>query len=193
MKAFIKTITLVVLVSVLFSCEKGTHEVDNNDDNALLIKLENAEDLLIYPIKSAFSGGGVYRDGHSHRCRFYSDYYSSGPDLYRVEALVEIYGFVYNGIDYTDHSLCIENIVINGLDEALGLGNNLSIKMNQGKYEGDNNLIKDVQINSYKLHPVDDELRKNDSDINIIITAISGVIITIRYSNAPVLWDGMRG
>ena len=113
--------------------------------------------------------------------------------MYRVEALVEIYGFVYNGIDYTDHSLCIENIVINGLDEALGLGNNLSIKMNQGKYEGDNNLIKDVQINSYKLHPVDDELRKNDSDINIIITAISGVIITIRYSNAPVLWDGMRG
>lgn len=186
MKAFIKSITLVVMVFVFYSCEKGTLEVDNNDDNALLIKSANTiEGRCEYPIKSAFLGGGVARNGHSHRCRFYQNYYSA-PDLNKVEALVEIYGFAYNGIDYMDYSLCIKNIVINGLDEAIGLGDHLSINMNQGNYEGDNTLIKDVQITSYKLS-------KNDSDINIIITAISGIIITIRYSNAPILWDGMRG
>ena len=83
-------------------------------------------------------------------------------------------------------------IYINGLDEMLGLGTNLVIPMNQGKYEGGNDLIQDVQIQSYKFATY---INKNgdqnrDADIRILITSKAGDELLIRFMNDVTPRDG---
>ena len=193
MKQIYNTIIVAIILLTLSSCGKNGLDIDAPDGNVLTIKPSIGE-TVFYPLESAFSGGGAYKDYYTHRCRFYKEKYQAAPVVNKVEAIVGIYGILDWDVDYTDASQCIEAIVINGLHESLGLGTQLNINMNQGKYEGDSELIKSVQILSYKLPTYDAEGNSNnDSDINIIITTTAGDVITIRFSNTVIPWDGMRG
>ena len=100
-----------------------------------------------------------------------------------MEALVEINGYHYNGIDYNEPGQVVDQIRINGLDESLGLGTSLIIPMQQGKYKGGNELIKDVRIKSYTFSSYSGVHLNKDADINVVITSTTGYIITIRFAN----------
>ena len=107
-----------------------------------------------------------------------------------MEALVEINGYHYNGIDYNEPGQVVDQIRINGLDESLGLGTSLIITMQQGKYQGGNELIKDVQIKSYTFSSYSEGHQNKDADINIVITSTTGDIITISFADDITPYDG---
>ena len=79
--------------------------------------------------------------------------------------------------------------MINGIDDSLGLGTSLDIQLNQGVYEGTNELIKDVRFNSYKFSSSSTNHTK-DCDIDIIITTSKGDVISIHFANEETPWDG---
>lgn len=188
----------------LMGCEKGVFGPDNANGNALIIKPAKAtkadggsftkDGTLVYTIGSVFVGGGTAdpSKGSSHRCHFYQEKFTEGPRWDRVEALVTIYGFRHTGTEYNLPGQVIDQIIINGLDESLGFGACLNIPMNQGKYKDGNELIKDVQIKSYKFASyIDYEGHQNkDADINIVITSTAGDIITLRFVNDVTPYDG---
>lgn len=139
---------------------------------------------LVFSIGSVFVGGGTANplEGSSHRCHFYQEKFETGPNWNEVEAIVEIYGFRHYGIEYNKPGQYIDQIRLNGL----------TIPMNQGKYEGGNELVKDVQIKSYKFASyIDNDGHQNkDADINIVITSTAGDIITIKFANDVTPYDG---
>lgn len=197
-------ISTLLIGCCLIGCENGVFDFYDADDNALIVKPAYAtkadsgtltkDGTLVYSIGSVFVGGAIANPekGSSHRCHFYQEKFAVGPRWNEVEAIVEIYGFHHNGIDYNGPGQYIDQIIINGLDESLGFGDCLNIPMNQGKYEGANELIKDVMIKSYKFASYNDDegLQNKDADINIVITSTAGDIITIRFANDVTPYDG---
>lgn len=80
--------------------------------------------------------------------------------------LVSIGGFRDAGVEYTEPGQFITAIVIYGLDESLGYGSEIAIRMNQGK--------------TYNK----EEGRKNaDANIRIIISMTNGGTITLKFSD----------
>ncbi len=61
--------------------------------------------------------------------------------------------------------------------------------MKQGKYQGENRLIKEVQIKSYQLP----SLANDKAVIEIVITSMAGDSIIIHFANADILNDGNTG
>lgn len=197
-------ISALLMGCCLTGCEKGVFGTDDVNGNALVVKPASAtkveggsftkDGTLVYTIGSVFVGGGIAdpSKGSSHRCHFYQEKFTEGPDWDEVEALVTIYGFRHKGIEYNLPGQYIDRIIVNGLDESLGFGTCLNIPMNQGKYEGGNEQIKDVQIKSYKFASyIDYEGHQNkDADINIVISSTAGDIITIRFANDVTPYDG---
>lgn len=195
----------IVLVSTLlmgcifWGCEKVIVGPDINGDEPVVATdtfsgAVSKNGNLVFSIGSVFVGGGTANplEGSSHRCHFYQEKFETGPNWNEVEAIVEIYGFRHYGIDYNEPGQYIDQIKINGLAESLGLGTSLTIPMNQGKYEGGNELIKDVRIKSYKFASyIDNEGHQNkDADINIVITSTAGDVITIQFANDVTPYDG---
>lgn len=197
-------ISTLLMGCCLIGCEKGILDSDNANGNAVIVKPANItkadsgtltiDGTLVYSIGSVFVGGGIAdpSKGSSHRCHFYQEKFTEGPRWDQVEALVTIYGFRHNGIEYNLSGQYIDQIIINGLDESLGFGSCLNIPMDQGKYKGGNELIRDVQIKSYQFASyIDYEGHQNkDADINIVITSTAGDIITIRFANDVTPYDG---
>lgn len=204
MRYKIALISSLLMGCCLMGCEKGVFGSDDANGNALIVKPASAtkadggtftkDGTLVYSIGSVFVGGGIAdpSKGSSHRCHFYQEKFEKGPRWNEVEALVTIYGFRYTGVEYNLPGQYIDQIIIKGLDESLGFGVCLDIPMNQGKYEGGNKLIKDVQIKSYQFASyIDYEGHQNkDADINIVITSTDGDIITIRFANDVTPYDG---
>lgn len=177
----------------LMGCGMGEFGPEEANGNALTVKPANAKNgTLVYPIGSVFTGGAEPEpEGIStHRSHFYREKFAIGPRWHEVEALVEIYGTHHNGIDYNEPGQIVDQIKINGLDESLGLGTSLNIPMQQGKYKGGNELIKNVQIKSYTFSSYSEGHLNKDADINIVITLITGDIITIRFANDITPDDG---
>lgn len=204
MRFKIALISTLLMGCCLIGCEKGVFGSDDANGNALIVKPANAtkadggtltkDGTFVYKIGSVFQGGADTdpEKGSSHRCHMYQEKFTEGPRWNEVQALVEIYGFHYNGVDYNEPGQVIDRITINGLDESLGFGTCLYIPMKQGKYKGGNDLIQDVQIKSYKFASyIDYEGHQNkDADINIVITSTAGDIITIRFANDVTPYDG---
>ena len=204
MRYTIALISILLTGCCLVGCEKGVFGSDDAIGNALIVKTANAtkadggalakDGTFVYKIGSVFHGGADTdpEKGSSHRCHFYQEKFTEGPRWNEVQALVEINGFRYNGVDYNEPGQVIDRIKINGLDESLGFGSCLYIPMKQGKYKGGNDLIEDVQIKSYKFASyIDYDGHQNkDADINIVITSTSGDIITIRFANDVTPYDG---
>ena len=189
----ISLLSALLMGCCLMGCEMGEFRPEDTNGNALSVKPANAKiGTLVYPIGSVFTGGADAEPakGSSHRSRFYREKFEKGPRWDEVEALVEIYGYHYNGIDYNEPGQVIDQIRINGLDESLGLGSSLIIPMEQGKYKGGNELIKDVRIKSYTFSSYSEGHQNKDADINIVITSTTGDIITIRFADDITPEDG---
>ena len=194
----------------LIGCEKGA-VTDNTIKNALIIQpasdtkadgdLLTKDGNIIYPIGSVFYGGGVSNPakGVALSTHFFRDSFQKCPDLAKETAFVTVYGFrhaddeYYSGVEYKEPGLFVEEILIRGLDESLGLGPLLEIPMNQGEYKGGNDLIKDVRIKSFKYASYTDDkwtTQNKDADINIVITSTAGDIITICFTNEITPFNG---
>ena len=100
-----------------------------------------------------------------------------------VQELILITGFRYKGTEYTAPGQFIDEISIR-LDSSLGYGECLRIPMNQGKYEGGNELVKDVKINSYKFssYQSDHYTLNDDARIDIRILLKDGNTIAILFA-----------
>ena len=94
-------------------------------------------------------------------------------------------------LEYSQPGDIIKTIWIQGIDESLGFGNQLRIQMNQGDYEGAiefvegvredaTELIKSVEIISFKVPGINEDILS--CDINIVITSSTGGTITFLYS-----------
>lgn len=188
----ISLLSALLMGCCLIGCETGESGPEDANGNALVVKPANAKNgTLVYPIGSVFAGGADAEPekGSSHRSHFYREKFEKGPRWDEVEALVEIYGFHHNGIDYNEPGQIVDQIRINGLDESLGLGTSLKIPMQQGKYKGGNELIKDVRIKSYTFSSYSEGHLNKDADINIVITSTKGDVITIRFANDITPYD----
>lgn len=204
MRFFVSLLICLVVSSCLIGCERSELETDYTNKNVLIIKpaqpikadgvIMTKDGDIVYPIGSVFHGGGIAdpNKGVSHRCHFYQEKFSEGPDWHEVEAIVEIRGFLYKGVDYNEPGQFIDKIKINGLNESLGFGAVIDIPMEQGKYMGGNDLIKDVQIAAYKFSSYDNKNNcyNKDSNISIVISSVAGDIVTIRFANDVTPYDG---
>ena len=140
-----------------------------------------------YPIGSAFSGGAVAdpTKGSSHLYRCYMEHFTECPNCSEVKHLVLIKGFRHVGTKYTEPGQFVDFINII-LDSSLGYGELLEIPMNQGKYEGGNDLVKDVKINSCHTSSFkEDHWNVNeDGKIDVRIIMKDGTKIAILFAGA---------
>lgn len=200
----IRIAAFAALMALLLSgCEK-VNSAENAVKDALTIKpaaltksdngVKMQDGTVVYSIGSVFVGGGVAdpSKGSTHRCHFYQEKFTEGPNWDEVAALVSIWGFRYTGVEYTQPGQYINHIYINGIDESLGLGSYLFIPMEQGKYKGGNELISDVRIVSYQFSSYNQAQGNlnSDANIHIVITTKAGDIITLLYQNDVTPYDG---
>lgn len=186
-----------LLLACLTGCE--TLDINKENQNALVIKPSRhtnvdpsaltKEGTLIYTLGSVFVWGGinVEKGLSSSMCELFRGEYSQHPLWDVEEALVVIETTRYGDVEYTKPGQMIDMIHIIGLDESLGLGTVLSIPMNQGKYEGGNELIKSVSINSYRLNIVDLSFGGDKTpkvNIDIVISSKAGDVINIHFAGA---------
>lgn len=201
----LKQIIAFALFLALLGCTKEERFSDYAESNALIIKpagmakadgaIITREGIFVYPIQSVFVGGSSlidYPDERiigSHRSCFYKEKYDFSLFRRETEPIVEMRGVMYKNVAYSRPGQKVNQIMINGIDESLGLGTNLDIQLNQGVYEGRNELIKDVRFNSYKFSSSSTSHTK-DCDIDIIITTVKGDVISIHFANEETHWDG---
>lgn len=165
------------------------------NENALIIKSASTDRVYEYPIGSAFVGGQIvdFKEGSTYRCYLYREKLTEEPEDYE-SLIVSVSGFWHQGVEYTVPGQQVDLITISGIDETLGLGKNLIIPMNQGVYNGGNDIIRDVQIISLKSStPKDNSGTLNkDADINIVIHSTAGDTITVRFAN-DITWHRGAG
>ena len=206
MKSLTHTFILVLAMMALFACEKegpavnSSFVAERSNNNAIIFiptRMSNTGTrTLIIPIGSALTGGGLIDPslGNSRYISFYQGRYTQDSEEIikrSVEPIIILNGFVYYNVAYTRPGQFINQIIINGIDESLGLGKRLDINMNQGQYEGDNELIKDVLIYSLKFASFKDSYHMNkDCDMDIVIITTNGVIISIHFANEETPPDG---
>jgi len=167
--------------------------------NALIIKpssttrAENGvvgeDGSMIYSIDKATTFGG-YPAAYIHAF-YYIFFKEDAPDIGTagIECIQDA------RIEYSKREDMIHAISIGGIDESLGFGNNISIWMNQGKYEsaimnvGDSKidateLIESVEIISFNepSHYEDDLLSSDNATFHIVIKSKSGGMISLFYS-----------
>ena len=184
MKSIRISLSMLMIVAALSSCEKMA--IDKTYGNALIIRSARADNIVgTYSIGSAYQGGSVVGSDYVYfHLKLYPEKYSSPPDPF-VNTIVEINGNIRSQKEVKDLGECVDQIVINGLDESLGLGSRLDILMNHGVYEGDNEKIKEVSVKSLKLATYKDSIQKQnkDCDIYIVIESTAGDVITIRFAH----------
>lgn len=201
---------IAFFAALLLICLSGCETLNSEEDyssypNALIIKpaqesrvnagLLTKEGTVLYSFGSAFVGGGIAdpNEGSSHRCHFYRESFMNAPNGPETEPIVYIEGFRHAGTDYTKPGQLIDRIYLLGLDESLGLGENLDIPLNQGKYEGGNKLIKDVRIDHYQFETDITTFlgeKNKEAKIDIVITSMAGDILIIHFANAAIRNDG---
>ncbi len=193
MRAIQLTLMLSLVIVALSGCGKETSTNETTDCALIIKKAGEASDLII-PIRTVIVGGGFdsQNNYYVHGCVFYQEKYGTETGARLNKPIVDITGIEYNDVDYsTEPGRVIEQIVINGLEESLSLGSKIEIKMNQGRYDGTNTLIKGVQIVSYKVPNNNDISRQNKQcDIEIVITTESGDVISLRYAKEAVIIEG---
>ena len=194
-----KLVFILSVLAVISGCSKWL-DPNASFKNALIIKpaastkavngIQSPDGATIYTIGSAFNGGSVPMANRlCKRYWFYQKQFEKYPG-HEESPLVFIEG-KGDSRDYKDVE-CIFVIRISGIDESLGLGTLLVIPMEDGRYNGGNPLIKDVQIKSFKMSSVTDGVTNPDANINIVITTTTGAVLTISYVDAATLYDGLK-
>lgn len=201
MKHFSLISFALAFMVVFASCNERLFWPDDEDgflNQELVIK--NADGTLMktknklaignkksYPIGSAFCGGSISdpTKGSSHRYHCYEEHFTEGPNWLEVNIMVMIRGFCYRGTKYTEPGQMVDFIKLE-LDPSLGYGERLIIPMNQGKYEGGCDLVKDVKINSLNCssYKEDHWTVNEDGKIDIRILMKDGTKIAILYAGA---------
>ncbi len=193
---------LLSVLSVLSGCAKEESPFDNVATNALIFRpsgiiqtveaTEIPDGAIVYPIQSVFTGGSSLIDSPdgniigTHRSFFYKEKYDFSLYSRETQPIVEMHGVLYKDVTYSRPGQKVDHIMIKGIDVSLGLGASLDIQLNQGVYEGTNELVKEVQFNSYKFS----HYQTKDCDIDIIITTSKGIIISIHFADEETPWDG---
>lgn len=162
------------IVCGLSACQKGPSGSNDPVKNALTIQSPENARMVCNPIGSVFQGGSVLDSeegilSSGIRYEFYREEYNEFPKD-GGNPMIEVRGVMHKNEQYTVPGQWITTIYLNGLDEALGLGSRVLIQMEQGKYKGGNEAIKDVQIQSYRT-----------PDFNMVIETTAGHVITILY------------
>ena len=199
MRRLISIPIILVLALILAGCNKqrfydpNTKVLRITPANAASVNhnIISQEGIVIYPIGSAFVWGSILGpdEGTSYECLFYREELGGEPEEHEMP-IVYLAGFRHPGTEYTSPGQQVDMISINGLDESLGLGDRLTIPMEQGIYKGGNDLIKDVQILSLKhstpKNVGSERFQNADADINIIIYSKAGDVIQIIYVNGVI-------
>lgn len=165
----------LVSVLALAGCTKDDYVFKG--ENGIFV-----DGVKVVPIESAFVGGGIADPtvGASHRFHMYSDYHEKGPRWNEVPSVVTIYGFFPAGTDYKFPGQHLSYIGID-LGGAHGL-EELAIKLDQGVYKGDNELVKSVSVNSYHFGKYDVKGGQiEDAVIDIRIILEDSTVIDIKY------------
>ena len=167
-----RILLLLVIIPIFFGCEKE----QPFEKNGIYVNGQ-----LECELKSAFSGGGSSANGSSNRLHIYEKYYSASPLWNEVKERVLIQGFCYAGKEYDSKGDSISQISINGLS-SIG---DLLILLDQGKYEGGNDLVSSVKIVKYSFGKSDDELNPTDNvQVKIKVILKDEQTIDIFYSGS---------
>ena len=197
----------VSLITCLTGCDKFGSGPENKYKDALVVKtvkssvatradngMVSKDGTYVFPIGSVFVGGAIAEPskGSSHRCHFYTEKFTEGPNWDDVPCLVYIGGFRWKDVEYTKPGQYIDYIVLNFPNEIPGLGTLIRIPMEQGKYNGGNELIKNVKINSYQFASFVDYsgAQNKDADIDIVITTTAGDKLSLVFKNDVTPYDG---
>ena len=201
MRRTIYFISALIFTVGLVSCKESIDYEWPDDDNGILnqvlvihntdgteVKTKNKLSIgseKAFPIGSVFVGGAIAdpMKGSSHRCHFYKEAFTEGPRWDEVKEMIYISGFRHKGTEYTAPGQYIDLINI-WLDPSMGYGENMRIPMNQGEYEGGNELVKDVKINSYKFstYQEDEYIVNDDAKIDIRILLNDGTTLAILFA-----------
>lgn len=169
---------LIVVLSTAFFV--GCNKLDSPERNGVFVNGVRKSAL-----KSCFVGGGTAdpSKGSSYRCHIYSEYHSEGPNWNEVQEKVLVRGFHHNGKEYGDTGDFIDYISI---CDVASIGN-LIIPMNQGRYEGANELVSSVSIIDYDRGAFDKLGHQTEyARFHIRIVLKDGRTIEIRYvGNTP--------
>ncbi len=209
-----------ILAAVLsLSCEKAQPEEEPTDivtsHNCALVIVKPDGSEYTYDIHCVIRNGGTVTNSPTLTAfydytLFFRDDITEEPMVtvmdHKVEAFlpggvppfITIYGrykltetqkkYFFHQKRY-DQTL-LQRIHIQGLDESLGLGKEFSVGFIDGEYNGDNDLIDFVKVNSYVTssyipgNSSTPPKSGSDSDINIYIRCKSGTVISVRYINA---------
>ena len=196
----------VLLTGCMTGCNKFGSDPENKYKNSLTVKtvksgmatradngMVSKDGTYIFPVGSVFVGGAIAdpNRGSSHRCHFYTEKFTEGPNWDDVPCLVYIGGFRWKDVEYTKPGQYVDLIVLNFPNEIPGLGTLIQIPMEQGKYNGGNDLVKDVTINSYKFASYADHsgTQNKDADIDIVITTTAGDKLSLVFKNDVTPYD----
>lgn len=169
------------------------YNTDGIYENAISIKTVNKKDnVIIYTIGSVTEGFGTSDPniGSSYRSSFYQEKYNKDYNIHYLKPIVLIQGCKYKGVQYNKPEQFIESISLRDIDNSFDLGSIINISLNQGKYNGDNPLVKDVHINSYKTTSTGNN--NGYADINIVILLNDKRVIYILFSNDYTYHDGLE-
>lgn len=212
MKALRSIIIIAVIQVSLSSCENGLLSTESIEEEAISISLSGESlEKAIYISLSGESSVESYPLGSAclqepnvvstnYWLSIFKDTYTSYPDNIETVPMVVISGSTHTrymylphdafGVDWTPYFSelndpeNIKQIRINNLDESLGLGNYLEITMKDGKYDGGNEKIKDVRLNSYTIWA---NLDSTICDIDVDIFLADSGFVAIRCTNEPIL------
>ena len=183
MKRIVYLLSAAIVVSCLLGCKQETSLPDAQvADNALSIQSPDGVRATVIPIGSAFQRGSVVvpnEEGKTYSgiyYEFFREQYSEFPGGVE-KPFVEVKGRKYNDVQYSEPGQWVTGIVLRELDDVLKMGGVISIPLEQGKYRGGMDAIKNVRINACK-----------SSSFDIVITTSSDCVITLRYSG-QVLFD----
>lgn len=171
-------IALLIALAISFSFS-GCETLRTSDKNGVFIN-----ERLHAETKSAFIGIQMYE--RLHVLRFYEGYYSESPYLpsSSVKEKVVIYGYL--DVNWRTGGCLISREYIHTivLYNLPSIGD-LTIPLNNGIYEGGNELVSSVTINEYSFggyfyYTYEFLERENSVDIHIVLTDKKR--IDIRYS-----------
>ncbi len=155
-------------------CPSGS-EIEFYVDNAMVIKPADGGESQVCPLGSAFSMNSLYvdpttgRTGGARRYCFFRDSNTQYP-IGKNNSIVEVSGVEFHDTEYAESVDWISCVSVRGLDQSYPQALR-HISFSHGKYNGENDLIKDARIDAFQ-----------DENIRIVIVTAEDEVIAIRYS-----------
>ena len=188
-----KIAILSLLLSILpIGCRKHTDkEQEETVVNAVTVNLSaTVSEDASYPLGSAFITPAVIDAGGSNwKCMFYRGSHSAQPDG-NDDLVVEFTNYLPDKELNIRSRETISRINIYGLSSSLGLGEELSIPLNCGKYEGGNEIVNSVLLKTIVFGRIMENDRVDTKgEIDILITTKKGDEVKIFYKGTitPIL------